>query len=438
MLKKKKRLVANCHRRFGKGTTVLTYVCERAHTEKITIRYGAPTQKQAYEILETLIDHIYKYAPQMAPKLKDGDYVWPSGSVMHVFGVKDSGEADKARGTEADIIICDEYGFWRYKPSYILKSVLSPQLDDTDGQLIITSTPPEDMTHPFITEELAQAEAQGNLFRWDLGQSLAMGEISKQRHVRIIERCGGEDTDAYKREYLLDLVANKSRLVIPEAQEESYYIGSQDRPFHYFPYFCCDLGLSDFFHGIFGYVDFKQARLICEREYCANYQSTGEISMALKRIEQELAFMNMNKIRRLGDSSDPQQLFDMSKDHDYYISPIHKRSKMNNVGFRDSVLNGLRIAIKQARILISKEGCPTLCSQLKYGLWNEKRTDFERSEALGHLDGLMALAYMWDNVDISENPYPALAPGITEATHYIDRNIYPLQPAHQLRKLVSR
>ena len=354
---------------------------------------------------------------------------------MHVFGVKDAGEADKARGTEADIIIADEYGFWRYKPEYILKSVLSPQLDDTDGQLIITSTPPEDLTHPYI-EELAVSEAEETLFHWPIEKSLELGEISERRHARIIERCGGIDTDAYKREYKLDLVANKSRLVIPEAQFEESYVGKKEkRPEYYYPYFCCDLGLSDFFHGLFGYVDFKQARLIVEKEYCANYQSTGEISSALKTLEAELCFMNMHKIRRLGDSSDPQQLFDMSKDHDYPISPITKRSKMNNTGFKESVLNGLRVAIKQQRILVDKKGCPILVAQLKYGIWNERRTDFERSEKLGHLDGLMALAYMWDNTDFEANPYPALSHNAKDSTHFINHDLYNKTDSNELKKL---
>jgi hypothetical protein len=416
LLRSKKRIVANCHRRFGKGTTVLVYAFERAIRERIIIRYGAPTQGQAYDILQILIDHIYEHAPTEKPKLSQGDYVWPSGSRLQIFGCKDSGEADKARGTEAHIIICDEFGFWKFKPEYILKSVLSPQLDTTDGQLIISSTPPEDLTHYYLTE-LANAELESNLFRWDIDDSLRVGDVSKDLHQKIIERCGGVETDAYKREYKLDLIANRSRLVIPEAQDESLYVGTQPKPEYFHWFMVCDLGLKDFFAALWGYVDFKEARLVIVKEFVANYLSTSEIAKECKRIEAELN--TPIEFRRLGDSSDPQQLYDLSKDHGYAISGIVKRSKMNNQGFRESVLNGLRVAISQGKILMEPDVQNTRI-QLKYGIWNEKRTDFERTEKLGHLDALMALAYMVDNADYSDNPYPIIPREAKEGTHFIN------------------
>lgn len=433
MLRKQKRVVANCHRRFGKDTTVLVYAFERAHTEPIVIRYGAPTQTQAFDILNILFDHIYDKAPHLKPEIRS-PIRWPSGARMHVFGVKDAAEADKARGSEADIIICSEYGFWRYKPKYILKSVLGPQLDDTDGQLFLVSTPPEDLTHPYI-EEIAEAEEAGHYFYWPIERSLSNGDISPERHAKIIERCGGTDTDAYKREYRLDLVANRSRLVIPEAQEDELYQGSQTAPEYRNWMFTCDLGLKDFFAGLWSYVDFKQSRLIPVKELVVNYKSTSEIARECKQIEHELG---ITKVRRLGDSSDPQQLFDLSKDHDYQVSPIIKRSKMSNVGFRESVINGLRVGIQQSRILIDPGACPKTCQQLKYGIWNERRTDFERTETMGHLDALMALAYQFDNVDWSANPYPALHPSVREESHFIAEHLKNTSRHQSLKKAFGR
>jgi hypothetical protein len=432
LLRTKKRVVANCHRRFGKGTTVLVYAFERLITRPIIVRYGAPTQTQAYDILQILIDHIFDFCPELKPSLKN-TIEFPSGGRMHIFGAKDSAELDKARGSESDIIIVDEYGFFRFKPEYLLKSVLSPQLDTTDGQLIITSTPPEDLTHPYL-HELAQAETDDSLFRWDIDDSLKIGDISPDLHEKILERSGGEESDAYQREYKLALVANKSRLVVPEAQDESLYIQSWDRPSSFEWFFMCDLGLKDFFAGIWGYVNFLSNVLCVERELVVNYKSTGEIAKLLKDIEDVLAIY---QCRRLGDSNDPQQLFDLSKDHDYQVSPIVKRSKMSNVGFRDSTINGLRVAIGQRRIMINKSGCPNLCMQLKYGIWNEHRTDFERTEKMGHLDAMMALAYMWDNADFDKNPYPVLSRHTTESTHFIRPDLLS-QPKNELSKLFSK
>lgn len=433
LLRIKKRLIANCHRRFGKGTTVLVYAFEEAVKRPIIIRYGAPTQAQAYDILQILIDHIYSHAPSEKPQLRMGEYHWPNGSRMHIFGCKDSGEADKARGTESHIIICDEFGFWKYKPEYILKSVLSPQLDTTDGQLVVTSTPPEDLTHYYL-QELASAELSGNMFRWDIDDSIRSGDVSEDLHQKIIGRSGGIDSDAYKREYKLDLIANRSRLVIPEAQDESLYVSIHQRPEYFNWFMCCDLGLKDYFAAIWGYVDFKQAKLILVKEFLANYMSTRELAESCKEVERSLGIKT--NIRRLGDSSDPQQLYDLSKDQGYPVSPIVKRSKMNNTGFRESVLNGLRVAISNNRIAMDPDELPNTRIQLKYGIWNERRTDFERTETMGHLDALMALAYMVDNTDFHENPYPVIQSGVTRSDHFISPELFKKSQVN-LKRLVG-
>lgn len=435
MLRSKKRVISNCHRRFGKGTTILTYVFERMLTEKIIVRYGAPTQNQAYDILSILIEHIFIHCPSKAPKLVGGQYVTPNGSVMHVFGVKDRAELDKGRGTEAHIIVADEYGFWRYKPSYALRSVLSPQLDDTDGQLIIASTPPEDLTHPFITEELRSGETDGSLFYWDIEKSLAIGDISPRKHAKIIERCGGTDSDSYKREYELDLVSNRSRLVIPEAQHEKLYVKDYEVPDFKDCYVCFDLGFKDYTFGVFGYYDFKTAQLVIIDELALNYSSTSHIAAEAKRVEEEHSIKDP---MRFADSSDPQQIYDMCHDHSYNISPILKRSKMTGKGFQESVINGLRIAIGNEGIIIDKR-CKNLIAHIKYGIWNERRTDFERTESLGHLDGLMALAYLKDNVDVTKNPYPLRDPKVSEASHFVPASFYDPEPRKKdLTKLIGR
>jgi hypothetical protein len=435
LLRDKKKVVAKCHRRFGKGTTTFVYAFERAATEKIIIRYGAPTQKQAYEILKILIDHIYSESPESKPKLINGTYTWASGSEMYVFGCKDSQEADKARGTEADIIIADEYAFWRYRPAYVLKSVLSPQLDTTDGQLIITSTPPIDLTHPY-TEEVAKAESEGYLFNWTINESIEIGDISEIQHKKIIERCGGLDSDTYKREYQCNMIPDKSVLVIPECQDEELWaVTSIERPERYNYYAGFDLGFVDYFGGVFGYVDFINSRLVIEAEYFEHYRSTSENAAGCRQIE---ASLGVDAVHRIGDCADRQQLYDMQYDHDYAIQPIVKRSKMANAPFRDSILNQLRLGVSQGRLVVFKESCPNLYMQLKYGHWNERRTDFERSEKMGHLDLIMALAYLFDNVDWHKNPYPHALhdPRIKRETHHI--NDYMIPQRQSLSKLVGR
>lgn len=417
MLLKERRVVTNCHRRFGKDTTTMCYVLERCHQESIIVRYGAPTMSQAYEILGVVFDHIYEKSPDMKPKMGRGGFIFPSGSRISIFGGKDSNELDKARGSEAHIIVLSEFGFFQHKPQYLLDSVLSPQLMTTNGQMIILSTPPRDLLHPYI-DEVRSAQAKGRLFLQPITASIAAGDVSQEQHERIIEDCKGITTDSYRREYACELIADTSVLVIPEAQDESRYVGAQDRP----PFFdfetCCDLGFRDYFAQLFGYLDLVAGRLVIEDELSLKYKSTREITEECIAKEGTLG---VKPWRRLGDSNDPQQLFDMAKDHGYPIQPITKRSKQSGQGFLDSILNQLRVGIGQGKILIHPR-CKNTIAQLHYGIWKENRTDFERSDRLGHLDNLMALAYMYDNIMWKKNPYPILGNAKT-STHFISSEL---------------
>lgn len=403
MLRQHKFVVGRAHRRFGKGTTLLTYIAEECIRRKIIVRYIAETQLQAYQIFAFLMDKIFSHYPLMKPRLVRGRYVFDvTGSEVFIGGVKDSGEIDKLRGVESDIILCDEYAFWKFKAEYILKSVLTPQLLETNGQMIIVSTPPEDLTHNFVTQ-VVRAEERGNLFSWTIMDSFNAGEKTEKEVQEIIDDCGGIDSVHFQREYMCNLVPTKERLVIPEAQNDELYMGQTERPTHFDYYVCMDLGLIDHTAVLFGYLDFKNARLIVETEYCTNYAATSEIVEQCRKIETGLSIDTV--YRRIGDT-EMQQLFDMSKDHDYQITPITKRSRQSGKGFRDSVINQLRMGIQDGKVLVNPD-CTNLVRQLKYGIWNDRRTDFERTEALGHLDALMALCYLYDNIDWNKNPYPS-------------------------------
>jgi len=404
MLQDKKKTVARCHRRYGKGTTVFVYIFERCLKERITVRYGTDTQLHAHSIFEYLRDKIFEKCPQYKPKKKGNYYEFPlTGSRIYIFGVKDSSEADKARGEEAHIIVCDEYGFWKFRASYVLKSVLAPQLLETNGQMIIVSTPPEDMTHDYVNQ-VVQADLGDYLFHWDIDDSMRVGERSEADHVRIIEDCGveGKESAAYKREYLCEMIASPERLVVPEAQDEELYVAIRPRPTHFDYYVCMDLGLRDHTAVLFAYPDFLSAVLVVEDEYVTNYTATSEIVNQCRIKEKELGIAKTH--RRIGDC-EMQQLFDMSRDHDYQVTPITKRTRQTGKGFADSVINQVRIGVQVGKIIINPK-CVNLITQLKYGIWNERRTDFERTESMGHLDALMALAYLYDNIDWQRNPYP--------------------------------
>jgi len=423
MLVEKLDVVTNCHRRYGKDSVVLTYCSEEAIKHKgLIIRYGAPTIKQAYEISEFIMTKIYKYDPPSRPAYRDkgGYWEWSNGSKMYLFGGKDRVEVEKGRGVEAHIIVLSEFGFFKYRPDYLITDVLGPQLDTTGGQLIIVSTVPEDITHVYI-DHLKHATKDKRIFEWTIRESLRSGSRTVKQLKKIIKRCGGIKSDSFQREYLCKLIPSQGRLIIPEAQNEELWVGSQKRPEYYDGYEVADLGLRDHTSVDFGYLDFKQARLIIEDELWFNYKSTKEVVNRWRAKSKEVKY---DKPRRIADN-EQQQLTDMSRDHNWQVSPVIKRkNQQTGQNFLDSIINGLRIGIGDGKVLIDKDKCPNLYAQLKYGIWNERRTDFERSKEMGHWDAGMSLCYMFDNINWGKNPFPVLPVGVSLETHYIDPSVY--------------
>lgn len=204
------------------------------------------------------------------------------------------------------------------------------------------------------------------------------------------------------------LVANPERLVLPEVQESTTLIREIDRPKYFKSYVFIDLGLKDSTAILLAYYNFDEAVLVIEDELIVSYWTTRQKVEEARKLE---AHYKYEDPRRISDN-DAQQLYDLNKDYGYKVYAVTKRSKQKGVNYKESILNQLRIAIAENRIAINPR-CKNLIFQITYGMWNEHRTDFERSYdiknlgiVMGHLDGLMALAYGWDNVDFNENPYP--------------------------------
>lgn len=220
---------------------------------------------------------------------------------------------------------------------------------------------------------------------------------------------------AFDQEYPADeetcfMVGDINRLVLPEASENEFLIREVTRPKCFKSYVFIDLGLKDSTAMLFGYHHFDLGALVIEDELIVSYWTTKQKADEARNIEGVLGYTNPKRIS----DNDQQQLFDFNKDHGYKIDAVSKRSKQPNVNYRESIINGVRIGIRTNKVIISPR-CKNLIFQVTYGMWNEQRTDFERNYDLkglgivmGHLDGLMALAYGYDNTDWGHNPYPEI------------------------------
>ena len=407
---KKRRIVCSCRRRFGKTTAIVISIIERCLvSEKLKVYYGSPQLNQTRAILSQVMDHIYMYAPNLKPKYntQDGCYVFENGSKIFLFGAKDTSELDKCRGQEANILVLDEYAHFKYRPEYILKEVLLPMLLTTRGKLVISSTPSKDLTHPYFNL-IREAQIKGEFFTHTIEDSVKCGDISIEQQNQIIEDCGGVDSESYQREWLCRVVPPISSLIIPEASQKQDWLIPEDESKriramvnykYYHHYLAMDIGSVDYTCILYMTYIFEKDLVIIEDETVLKNEEVTTKNIAIK-IKEKMNTLWGDKSYHsaVADNNNPILLRDLANTERIYFSPIKKDSLV-------AMVNYARLMFQNSRIKVSND-CQYLKDCLLFGLWDDNRKAFLRSDSLGHLDALAALIYGVRVIDQRTNPVP--------------------------------
>ena len=372
--------------------------------------YGSPQLNQTRAILSQVIDHVYVYAPHLKPKYstQDGCYIFPNNSKIFLFGAQDTSELDKCRGQEADILVLDEYAHFRYRPEYILKEVLLPMLLTTHGKLIISSTPSKDLTHPYFTA-IREAQIKKEFFTHTIEDSVKCGDITLEQQKQIIEDCGGIESESYQREWLCRVVPPISSLIIPEASQSnswliSEYEYSKDYKSlinydYYHKYMAMDIGVKDYTCILFFTYIFDKDLVLIEDEIVLKNEEVTTRSIAEKIKEKiHILWKDSTVYNAVADNNNLILLRDLANTENLYFTPIKKDSLV-------AMVNLARLIFQNNRIKVNAR-CQYLKDCLLYGLWNDKRDGFLRSDSLGHLDALASLIYGLRIVDKVKNPIP--------------------------------
>lgn len=396
-------------RRWGGTTTILTYVLEELLRHPGWVcRWCEPWKNQAREIVMPEIDKIMQTCPdelRFRYQSVDSVYVGPGNSRLFLRGVnEDKGES--ARGSFANIIVADEYGSWKHA-SYIINDILVPQLlKQEKAQLIKNSSPAKDLSHTYYDEKrLAIRENRFIQKTIHDNTSLTKEEIEKE-----CQRVGGVESSTWKREYLCQEVADPESLIVPEYTDELVSLPEDYKvPAFFDTYVCGDSGADDNTFILFAYYDFHRDWLVVWDEFVTNNATSKTIVESAKL--KEAANWGEKPVYRRIYEAPKQLLIDITVDHNYPVMPPKKDDKT-------AAIHALRTRIKTGKFKVH-ERCKQLRWQLKVGMWkDEKHSDFERSEGLGHLDGIASAVYLNRHIDWKRNPYPANY-GLSEETHYI-------------------
>jgi phage terminase large subunit len=393
-----KTIVIGSSRRIGKSYFLLTYAIEFClKNPNSIVKFVAPTRQMVTSYIRPLFYEITVDCPKdVLPtyKTKENVYKFYNGSEIQLAGT-DNGNADRIRGGNAHLCILDEVGFID-DLDYVVNSVLLPTTTMTKGKIIMASTPPKSMDHPFIGF-IKRAEEAGAYIRKTIFDN---PRLTKEEIDDIAESVGGFDTVDFKREYLAELVVSEEDSVVPEftRELESEIVKEVIRPELVDTYVSMDIGGNDLTVILFGFYDFMSATIVIQDELAFNRKVlTDEIASAIQNKELEL-WGYKAPLLRVADNNNIILLNDLSAKHGLHFTPTMKDDKL-------AQLNNMRILLKRKKILINPK-CRTLISHLRGATWNKQRTSYSKSPDKGHYDALDALVYFVRNVNMNKNPYP--------------------------------
>lgn len=368
------------------------------------VKYAAPTAKAVRKIITPNIRKILRDCPkQLKPKfsLIEGQWQFPNGSILSVAGC-DNQQYQNLRGTESDFICLDQVGFID-DLDYILNDVLMPQVQDTNGVIVLTSTPPRSPAH----ESFKIAAAHKASDRYAHVTVWQNQHRTPEQHKKFFQQMADSkgmlleefySSTTFRRQYLGQFVADEQRSVVPEwnqaLQRHITNVSGKSIPEYRDRYVSLDIGWRDGMGILFAYWDYKRAILVIEDQLLLFKKTSKQVSQAVRTKEIQL-WGKDQPFLRISDN-DLQTIADINS-HGLTFIPTRKDDKQLQV-------NNLREWIRGYKIWINPR-CRRLISQLGSTVWNQQRTSYERNSE-GHGDLLDALVYLVRNVRRDRNPYP--------------------------------
>jgi len=428
-------VVIGSSRQLGKSWFLCTLAIETClKNDNTIVKYIAPKVKDVRRIIAPLIREITADAPEdMRPSYKTNEHVFrfANGSEIQLAGT-DNGHAESIRGNRAHLCIVDEAGFCD-DLNYIVNSILIPTTTTTKGKIVMASTPPKSPSHDFMTF-LRKAEMEGAFVKKTIYDN---PRLTKEDIARLAEAVGGVDSVDFKREYLVEIITSIDDAVVPEFNKDlkERIVKQWERPPYFDNYVAMDIGFKDLTVVLFGYYDFRHAKLIIEDEvvFGGKQLVTDTLAAAIKAKEKALWITSFGTIKeplmRVSDNNNLILLNDLVTKHSIGFVPVSKDNA-------EAALNNMRLMLKNEKIIINPR-CVTLIYHLESAIWNKARNSYARSADKGHYDAVDALKYMCRTINFNKNPYP---PGFDiqfSENYFTTEAAKPTQLDNQIKQLFT-
>tara|TARA_R110000824_G_scaffold401754_1_gene614875 strand:+ start:2104 stop:3540 length:1437 start_codon:yes stop_codon:yes gene_type:complete len=356
-------------------------------------RICAPTIEQAAMIVEDNLAYIIEDAPPGFIHRKKSALRWDlaNGSSLRLGGLKRS-NVDSNRGGNCSLAIFEESGFCSGPDfTYAVNSVIGPQLLRSAGKEIFISSPSEDPEHPLHTKVLPEAESCGSVFRYTVYDSPSLNEHQIEEAIR---RSGGKNSEAFRREYMAEIIRSTSMSVVPFSFEKHVKeFPTPDKSTHNYSITIDWGGVRDKTVGLLTTYDFNTNKLICVDEMVYEPNTpTDTIVKGLRDLEEKYDLT----VKYIYADCSGQTAVDLNNNHGIIIVSPAKNDWLASV-------NNMASEFHASNIVIHKR-CDMLIKTCYSGMFAKNKKDFARSELLGHCDALAALMYAV-RAQSKETPY---------------------------------
>lgn len=387
--------VVLCARQFGKSSLgVLLAIEDCLQNDDVCVLIVGPTIKQTRNIVTPRLRMFAKDAPPGLIKPSKSEGKWYIGKSELVIGGMDQNSSSE-RGKTLHTVYVEEI-VDSDPDQYIesLKSDIGPALTHSkNGKIIFLTTPPKMPDHPFVTDTMPRAEMNNALYVYTIDQNKA---ITPQQYEACVRRCGGVHTEAFQREYLCKIIRDKGTVIIPDfdkTQDVSEFV----HPIEMFKELYIDWGgVKDFTVAqVVAYDFLNDTDLVFQEMWWPPNTSTEQIVADLKE-----KIYPHHKITASYADVPGQVMVDLHSVHKLSIRSPEKRDWQANINYLSVRFSNRKIKIHPS--------CKLTIQTCQSGFFNKQKTDFGRSQSLGHMDAVACLMYAIRNLN-RETPYSITA-----------------------------
>jgi len=371
-------VVPNIARKIGKTTTCSVYAIEQALRSKTHIRYATAFLTDLKDFLCPIFDLILADCPDALRPVWHAsakEYRFKNGSVIKLVGLDKN--RNGLRGNIIDVLIVDEAAFV-VNLEYLYRSVIIPATKDRPFKLIFPSTPPESPEHFWAKELVGKAKERATYVEMTLDADTS---LAPEERKRLLDEVGGEDSPTAQREFFCKIIVDATRALCPPFA-----------PRHIAP------AVSEHVRwGLFGDTGgIKDKTVFLEVGWCHDTQQI--------LFRDELSFPPGTPTTSIVAAvkerwgSDRTMVLDASGQLqiDYSAAGLPTTSPA-----KDDFAAGLLLlatTFHNNRATIDPR-CELLIRTLEAGLLTRARTDYERTDSLGHCDAVAAAIYAIRGVD---------------------------------------